>query len=343
MKEYDISVIIPVYNSEIYLKRCIDSVLDQTLNGIEIVLVDDGSTDASPSICDEYARNHENVVVIHKDNAGQGLARNDGLQVIRGRYFAFLDSDDYMDTHAYEAIVDRLDSTGADVCAFGYDKLDSDGTSRYKVKIRRTEYFGTDGIKKFMLHFFGDDAGDDDLRGVSACMSAYKTSIMQEHNIQFPSERVVLSEDTIFNLEYCKYIGKAVTLDNNYYHYCIHEQSHTQRYDSGRISKTDEFCAMLKGYAEYYDIAYETSNRIKMVMWLSIMESIKRAVLQKREIGFTESYKLAKSIVNDKTVRAYITELDTAGFNAKQKTFYYMIRHKLYICIYIMAYIKNKG
>lgn len=343
MKEYDISVIIPVYNSELYLKRCIESVLDQTLDSVEIVLVDDGSTDASPSICDEYARNHENIVVIHKDNAGQGLARNDGLQVIRGRYFAFLDSDDYMDTHAYEAIVDRLDSAGADVCAFGYDKLDNDGTSRYKVKIRKAEYFGTDGIKKFMLHFFGDDARDDDLRGVSACMSAYKTSIMQEHKIQFPSERVVLSEDTIFNLEYCKYIGKAVTLDDNYYHYCIHEQSHTQRYDSGRISKTDEFCAMLKGYAEYYDIAYETSNRIRMVMWLSIMESIKRAVLQKREIGFTGSYKLVKSIVNDKTVRDYIMELHTEGFNSKQKTFYYMIRHKLYLCIYIMADIKNKG
>ena len=343
MREYDISVIIPVYNSEKYLRRCIDSVLNQTIQNVEVILVDDGSSDSSPIICDEYATKYDNVEVLHKANAGQGLARNDGLQVVRGRYFTFLDSDDYMDVHAYEDVVDRLDSTGADVCAFGYDKLDVSGSCIYKVKIRQLEYSGVDDIKKFMLHFFGDDALDNDLRGVSACMSAYKTEIMRESNVLFPSERVVLSEDTVFNLEYCKHINKAVTIAKNYYHYCIHEQSHTQRYDSSRIAKTDEFCNILTDYAEYYDIVDVTSNRIKMVMWLSIMESIKRAVLQKKEVGFINSYKLVRSIINDKIVRMYIYGLRTYGFNSKQKIFYYMIRYRLNICAYLMADIKNKG
>lgn len=342
MSEYDISVIIPVYNSEQYLSRCIDSVLNQTQRSVEVVLVDDGSSDSSPSICDKYARDNSNIVVIHKANAGQGLARNDGIKAASGRYIAFLDSDDYMDVNAYKSIVNRLDTTGADICAFGYDKLDSVGNCRYKVKIREREYFKQDELNSFMLHFFGDDPLDDDLRGVSACMSAYKANIIRDNNILFPSERKVLSEDTIFNLEYCKHIDKAITLKDSYYHYCIHEQSHTQRYDAGRINMADEFCKLLNEYAKYYGIETEASDRIKMVMWLSVMESIKRAVLQKQEIGLANAYKLLKNIVTDKRVRDYIYGMNITGLNAKQKVFYYAIKCKIYTLIYIMADIKNQ-
>ena len=331
-----------MYNSEQYLSRCIDSVLNQTLKSVEVILVDDGSSDASPLICDEYAKNNENVIVIHKQNSGQGLARNDGMKNVNGRYVAFLDSDDYMNADAYENIVNRLDVTNADVCAFGYDKLDANGICRYKVKIREREYSGRIELKEFMLHFFGDNPKDDDLRGVSACMSVYRAQIMKDNNVLFPSERAVLSEDTIFNLEYCKHINKAVTMEDSYYHYCIHEQSHTQRFDAGRIARTDEFCSILFKYAEYYGITVETEDRINMVMWLSIMESIKRAVLQKNIVGREGAYKLVKRIVNNDIVREYISNLKTSGLSIKQKSFYFAIKHRFIALIYNMADIKNR-
>lgn len=103
-----VSVIIPVYQVENYLERAVDSVLAQTLQEIEVILVDDGSTDASPLICDRYGReNPERVRVIHKENEGLGLTRNAGVRLARGEYIAFLDSDDSVDPHMYEEMYEE--------------------------------------------------------------------------------------------------------------------------------------------------------------------------------------------------------------------------------------------
>ena len=103
-----ISVIIPVYNVEKYLKRCIDSVCKQLSSDDEIILVDDGSKDSSPQICDEYARRERNIYVIHKENAGLSMARNDGLEKATGKYILFLDSDDYLES----GCIDRFKTVG---------------------------------------------------------------------------------------------------------------------------------------------------------------------------------------------------------------------------------------
>lgn len=96
-----LSVIIPVYNAEQYLQECLDSILNQTLSDYEVILVDDGSTDSSPAICDRYAALHDNVLVLHQTNQGQSSAREAGFSISRGTYIAFADSDDRVDSHMY--------------------------------------------------------------------------------------------------------------------------------------------------------------------------------------------------------------------------------------------------
>ena len=111
-----VSVIVPVYQVESYLERAVDSLLAQTLEEKEIILVDDGSTDASPQICDRYAREHPDLVrVIHKENEGLGLARNTGLEVARGEYVAFVDSDDTVEPEMYRAMLERTEEDGCDI------------------------------------------------------------------------------------------------------------------------------------------------------------------------------------------------------------------------------------
>ena len=102
MNNPKISIIVPVYNVETYLQCCVDSLLHQTLKEIEIILVDDGSPDNSPAMCDEFAKHDDRVKVIHKKNEGQGYARNSGLEIAAGEYIAFVDSDDYVELNAYE-------------------------------------------------------------------------------------------------------------------------------------------------------------------------------------------------------------------------------------------------
>lgn len=102
MSNVKVSIIVPIYNVEKYLDRCMQSLLNQTLKEIEIVLVDDGSPDNCPKMCDEYAKKDSRVKVVHKQNAGLGYARNSGLENATGEYVAFVDSDDYVDINAYE-------------------------------------------------------------------------------------------------------------------------------------------------------------------------------------------------------------------------------------------------
>lgn len=96
MKYPKVSIILPIYNVEKYLDRCMESLLNQTLEDIEIIMVDDGSPDNCPQMCDEYAKKDNRVKVVHKKNAGLGFARNSGLDVAKGEYIAFVDSDDYV-------------------------------------------------------------------------------------------------------------------------------------------------------------------------------------------------------------------------------------------------------
>ena len=146
-----VSVIIPVYNVEKYLEECIDSVLAQTYQNIEIILVDDGSTDSSGLICDRYAENNNCISVIHKENGGQSTARNVGIEHVCGKYIYFMDSDDILLPVALEKLCIIADDNNADVVFFDAESFVDDG---YDIKLkqsylRKNEYPVQSGIKTF--------------------------------------------------------------------------------------------------------------------------------------------------------------------------------------------------
>lgn len=115
-----ISVIVPVYNVERYLRRCVDSILHQTYRNLEVLLVDDGSTDASGAICDEYAAQEERVTAVHQKNGGLSAARNAGLERAQGTYLCFVDSDDFLDSRMLETLCCDLQEKDADVAVVGF-------------------------------------------------------------------------------------------------------------------------------------------------------------------------------------------------------------------------------
>ena len=309
----DISIVVPVYNTKEYLTRCVSSLTGQTHSNIEICLVDDGSTDGSGELCDKLAKEDSRIRVLHKKNEGQGIARNEGIRMAEGEFVAFLDSDDYWDLDGCRKILERLRQTGADLCAFGYCKEDENGTVLARPVIREACYWGEDVRRSFVLHFFGDDPENDDLRGVSACMSCFRRSVITGHNVHFASERKVLSEDTVFNLEFCRYCRTAVTLPAVIYHYVMRKSSHTHRADEDRLERTLDFCGLLQNYAEEYGISELPDVRIRMqnTVWISVMEMIRqyagedhgrrkvRAFLRKREVQENAAY-MAKLPMNRK-------------------------------------------
>ena len=135
-----VSVVVPIYNVEKYLDRCINSIASQTYSNLEIILVDDGSPDNCPSICDEWAKKDSRIVVIHKDNQGLGMARNTGIDNATGKYIFFFDSDDYVDVSIIEKCVNSAIEYGSEVVVFGRNDVYDDGKiSPYSIKTQKKQ------------------------------------------------------------------------------------------------------------------------------------------------------------------------------------------------------------
>ena len=129
-----VSIVVPIYNVEKYLNRCIENLINQTYRNVEIVLVNDGSTDSCPQICDEYAKKDSRIKVIHKENQGPGVARNTGIENATGDYICFFDSDDYIESDTIEKCVLEITSNDADMVIFGHDCITPNGNCIYNGK-----------------------------------------------------------------------------------------------------------------------------------------------------------------------------------------------------------------
>ena len=223
-----VSIIVPVYNSERYINRCVDSLIAQTLSDIEILLVDDGSSDSSSSICDEYANKDNRIKVFHQKNAGAGAARNTGLEQAQGEYIGFVDSDDYVDITMYETLYCTAEKHQADLVMSGMKII---GGKVFSAENRRQlcycfekeELFEEkESIQKLILGTVGAPISvyEDFKYGISACKSLYNSKIIEDNNIRFVSEREFVSEDLLFLIDYIKHIKKAVGIPGVYYSYC---------------------------------------------------------------------------------------------------------------------------
>ena len=146
-----ISVIVPVYNAENYIDKCVESLVNQTYKNLEIILVNDGSTDSSGTKCDEWAKKDSRIKVIHKENGGVSSARNAGLDVAEGAYVAFVDSDDSLKTTAYEKSVSEIQQHNLDLLIFGYETVFTDhSVKKYMDCTMSTRYEYKENISKYI-------------------------------------------------------------------------------------------------------------------------------------------------------------------------------------------------
>lgn len=153
MKSLLISIIVPVYNVEKYLSRCINSIINQTHKNLEIILVDDGSTDKSGYICEEFKAKDKRIRVIHKENGGLSDARNSGLKIAQGDYIGFVDGDDWIDVHMYEELLKVSLNNKSDIVSCGFQKIWENETveNKYILNNKKIETFNTEEALKKLL------------------------------------------------------------------------------------------------------------------------------------------------------------------------------------------------
>lgn len=216
-----VSMIVPVYKVEAYLHECIDSVLNQTYADYELILVDDGSPDRCGEICEEYARKDCRIRVIHKENGGLSSARNAGLDVARGKYIYFLDSDDTIAPQLLSAVVEKMDM-GMDMVVFQFCRQYADGRKE-KCCFHETGAYRMSSEEE-RVRFVMKQV----LRGMigwEACFRMYDRKKIERYSLRFADNRTIFAEDLHFCLCYCAHAENILSIDDCLYNYRMRDDS----------------------------------------------------------------------------------------------------------------------
>lgn len=352
MEQVKVSIIVPVYNAENYLERCIHSLANQTIQNIEVILVDDSSTDSSLSICRKAAEEDRRFVVIHKENEGAGLARNAALAVAKGEYIGFVDSDDFVEADMFQTLLDKAHGYNADLVISGVIFEDGNmfreiGDCRKKTFFEKDTLFETEEeLKELMMGIVGALPGDadDSKYGMSIWKNLFKSNIIKENKICFQSEREILSEDALFLIDYIACIQRAIGIKEAFYHYCRNGTSISKAYKSDRFDKSLVFVDQVekrfekridpKEYHIYLDRFWQAMCRV------ICSQEIVYAGEQKKPYSLLRKT-LADLCTHPLSVRA-LTNYPIATLPFKQRIFAYCIKNHLYFALKLLVELRSR-
>lgn len=250
-REIKVSIIVPIYNVESYVERAVDSILSQSIKEIEVILINDGSTDKSGEIIKKYENDHR-VIIINKKNEGQGKARNIGIDISRGLYIGFVDADDWIDERFYEIMIDKAEKEEALMTIAGRNVID--GNNELKMTVDQLEVTGEfksnkDKEKYINNNFFYP-------YGAIVCNKLYLSKIIKEKNIRFKDVSEVGSEDTLFNYQFMKNINKYATVSGVFYNSFQRSNSTMRTYRAGYMERTNKLIKSL------YEIEGEINSNV---------------------------------------------------------------------------------
>ena len=202
-----VSIIIPIFNTENYIAKCLNSLVNQTLQDIEIICVNDGSTDDTMLIVNKYAQKDSRIKIIHQEHSKQGAARNKGLKIVQGEYIGFVDSDDWVDLDYFEKLYNTSKKYDSDL-ALATNIRTGNGKTKKRITLNKEEFI-TDLQKKMdICHQWKDGCPTNKL---------YRTEFLNRHNIRFPEG--VSCEDKLFTTQAVYYANGIATVPNTYYYY----------------------------------------------------------------------------------------------------------------------------
>ena len=280
-----ISVIIPVYNAEKTITDCVNSVLSQTFADFEILLIDDGSTDNSLSICDSLANTDSRITVFSFGNHGAAFCRNFGMNNAKGEYIAFVDSDDYIDIGALTFMYETAQKNVADIVMCGY--ILENGKASKIISVEDGVYTG-DEINSRMIEIKSKNLID------SPCNKLYRREFIENSGVLMPENEIY--EDTEFNLRLLSFSPRFVISNAAFYHYVLHLGSTTRRYNPQKLDIIKSRAKLLKEittgideYCDFYYIKSVFSSFIDACITLKSSEVYKIIKDEIKSSGFSES------------------------------------------------------
>lgn len=325
-----VSAIIPVYNSEQFLEECIESLRNQTLKEIEMIFINDGSTDNSLEILNKYEKIDSRIKVINQNNSGPSVARNIGIEVATGEYISFIDSDDWIDKDMYKMMYEVARDNNSDSIICDMKMVDKEkelyikGITYSKYKYNRNEI--EDKIFKELL---------SNSQFNSMANKIYRTSIIKENNIRL-DKNIYYAEDWLFNMEFFKISKNIFYINECFYYYRRGHESSSSSYKQDTFEKVGIWI---------YKMRKKYASELGMNPYLAVDDLFKVTVhciiseLRRLDISFKKKLKNVSKIINSKECIEVIDNIDKSTLKSKEKFIYYSIKYKLIFAlqIYVLA------
>jgi glycosyltransferase involved in cell wall biosynthesis len=322
-----------------------DSLLNQTLTDIEIIMVDDESPDNCPAMCDEYAKLDSRIKVIHKKNEGLGFARNSGLEIAKGEFVGFIDSDDFVDVIMYETLYNTAKGYDLDTvfCSCNFYK-DKRHIKHRKEVDELTLFIGRKAVDSFLLDMIGAEPSyiSDVKYMMSACRSIYSRKLIENTRCRFHSERELVSEDMIFNFDYLTKAEKVGYVPFYFYFYCFNENSISHTYNEGKDEKIKYFLSEVKSLLsdKFSEEVYSLHYKRMLLLHFRIV-TFENLKLAKKEKKLKNKIKIIKKC-NDSFWSQLFVDYPYWKLPIKHRLFYFFSKPKLIrIWFNLFLYILN--
>lgn len=322
-----ISIIVPVYNTAKYLPECLDSILNQEYGDLEIILVDDGSTDESLKVCEKYAEIDNRVIVYHKENSGVSDTRNFGLSRANGEYISFCDSDDVIKPELYQLLYETMIQQGVDRVVCGYAYLYEDGHTVYSKPRLADGRYDADYILPKMI----DDGTMSGFLFSGVYNSLFKKKIIYDNNLHFESD-IKYNEDSLFSFKYMLSSQSIYSLQSlPTYLYRQHSNSSTSRRTVG-----DKYAPLRKALCDMklsdLPIDFELQMKRRTVteaLWQILDISVKQHE--------REAVRDIRAILNSEEVKKCLDVISAKELNQYKRYYYYLMKFKASRLLYISS------
>lgn len=335
-----ISIIVPIYNVATYLSQCLDSLINQTYRDIEIICVDDGSTDESPIILADYANRDGRVHNIRQENQGIAAARNHALAAMRGEWVLFVDSDDWVDVKTCEMALEEMNEHHVDMVLWPYIR-EYKGTSLPKIFAAEPRQWSGADLRRRVMGPIDEELRTPDTMDAWGTVwgKLYKAEIIRENHILFEDTRKIGSaEDVLFNLDYLRYAKSAQYMPQPMYHYRKDSgNSYTSRYQKDLEIKWSALYAKLQERVDEKEVSHD-----KLIQALSNRISLGIIGLGLNELFSCDScisqYKRITLLLQREAYRKSIACLSLAYFPIHWRCFFGCAKHQLSLPVYAMLY-----
>lgn len=314
-----ITIIVPVYNVEKYIEECIQSIINQSYNNIEIILIDDGSTDSCGKICDEYKEKDNRIKVIHKENGGVSSARNLGIEYATGKWVSFVDGDDWIDKEFCEKMIKIAKEKSSNIVLCGYNRVSQSGIE----KINSDGKVFIVNSREYLINSLNPQTG------FGFChMKLYNISILK--NMKF-NEKLKVGEDALFNQQISEHIEKAVFLKENIYNYRVHSNSVVRKFDANYVKKFKELMIVNREfiYNSFKDDVDIKTSYFNFVAFHVLLIAVNYCF--NKENPRKDKINMLKEICNYEDFKEGIRKSNYKNLRYSTKIALFTIKHKLYL------------